>query len=179
MTVACPLDCEFLRDARTFEKTLEREEQAPNLDIRLTEKYLEEHQELIMFLGSLITMGWIRNDGAIDYDVREGLAALVQTYRTLQSGVYYEGIPANPLAAGIYRSVQDGMAEARAAEQQEFGSAKTRDADVLGALLFLQRLEYQHNNGRKRGRAFIQFLHEFYTDAPPAEAAPPTSLILP
>ena len=42
--------------------------------------------------------------GAVDYDVREALEALIRTYRTLESGVYYESVPANPLAANIYRT---------------------------------------------------------------------------
>ena len=32
--------------------------------------------------------------------------------------------------------------------------SETRDADVLGLLVFLQRLEFDRNNGRK-GRAFV------------------------
>ena len=35
---------------------------------------------------------------------------------------------------------------------------KTRDADVLVVLAFLQRLEIDRNNGRKRGRTFIDVL---------------------
>ena len=35
---------------------------------------------------------------------------------------------------------------------------KIRDSDVLGVLAFLQRLEIDRNNGRKRGRAYIDFL---------------------
>jgi len=43
-----------------------------------------------------------------------------------------------------------------------------RDADVLGALVFLQRLELQHNNGRRRGRAFVDFLRAYF----PAQTQP-------
>ena len=45
-----------------------------------------------------------------------------------------------------------------------------RDADVLGVLVFLERLELQHNNGRRRGRAFLDFLRA-YLPEPPAEVA--------
>ena len=176
----CPLDCEYLQDARKHEKPAQlEEEQVPNLDIRVTEEFLQQHEELLLLLGSFVAAGALETDGVVDFDVREGLGALVQTYRTLQSGVYYEGIPPNPLAAAIYRRVQDGMAQARSQETEEFGMTKTRDADVLGGLVFLQRLEYDRNNGRKRGRAFVDFLHGIYRPgAEPAEA-PPASLILP
>jgi hypothetical protein len=36
---------------------------------------------------------------------------------------------------------------------------------VLGVIAFMQRLEYSRNNGRKRSRAFIDFLHGFYMPA--------------
>ena len=71
------------------------------------------------------------------------------------------------------------MEEARRQETERLGMSKTRDADVLGALVFLQRLEYDRNNGRRRGRAFLDFLRALYDSAPGGAAAPPTSLILP
>ena len=180
ISVDCPLDCEFLMDARKHEKPVEvDEEQIPNLDIRVTEQFLEEHQDLIMFLGGIVAMKALLAGGVVDYDVREALTGLVQTYRTLQSGVYYESIPNNPFAAAMYKGVQDAMTEARRKESEQYGMAKTRDSDVLGALVFLQRLEYDRNNGRKRGRAFLDFLRGIYTEDVPAGEAPPPSLILP
>ena len=56
---------------------------------------------------------------------------------------------------------------------------KTRDADILGLLVFLQRLEFARNNGKKRGRAFVDFLSRFYPDAEELPVAEPSSLILP
>ncbi|MSV29886.1 MAG: hypothetical protein EXQ52_14235 [Bryobacterales bacterium] len=37
---------------------------------------------------------------------------------------------------------------------------KTRDGDVLAILAFLQRLEIDQNNGRPRGRAFLNYLRQ-------------------
>jgi hypothetical protein len=180
VTVSCPLDCEYLQDARKHEKPAPLDEnQVPNRDIRVTERFLEEHQDLLMFLGGAVFSGAMETDGAVDFDVREALDALVRTYRTLQSGVYYETLPPNPLAASVCRSVQNAMTEARRQETERLGLSKTRDADVLGSLVFLQRLEYDRNNGRKRGRAFLDFLRGIYTpESADADAAPP-SLIVP
>ena len=52
-----------------------------------------------------------------------------------------------------------------------------RDADVLGVLVFLERLELQHNNGRRRGRAFADFLRVYLLDPPDKKSAPQPSLI--
>ena len=55
---------------------------------------------------------------------------------------------------------------------------KTRDADVLGLLVFLQRFELDRNNGRRRGRAFLDALREFHPPDRSHPASSPSSLIL-
>ena len=110
--------------------------------------------------------------------MREALDALIRTYRTLQSGVYYETRPQNPLAGAVYAAMQNAVAELRRMEQESGGVTRTRDAQVLGLLVFLQRLEIDRNNGRRLGRAFIDFLRTFFAPTPePQQAAP--SLIVP
>ena len=65
-------------------------------------------------------------------------------------------------------------------ETESLGMTKTRDADILGLLVFLQRFELDQNNGRRKGRAFLDALRRVYADeagsAPPAASS---SLILP
>ena len=51
-----------------------------------------------------------------------------------------------------------------------------RDADLLGVLVFLQRLELQHNNGRRRGRAFFDFLRATFPADRAVDLAPAASL---
>jgi hypothetical protein len=181
MTVDCPLDCEYLQEARRHEKPQPIEEsQVPNRDITVSERFLEEHEPLLAFLGGALAEAALGAPGVVDFDVREALDALTRTYRTLQSGVYYEALPGNPLAAGVYARVQDALAEYRRRETQQLGVSRTRDADVLGVFVFLQRVELDRNNGRRRGRAFLDMLRQFYSSA---EAGPSgassSSLILP
>ena len=180
VTVDCPLDCEYLLEAHQHEKPVPIDAaQIPNRDIRVSEEFLNQHDELVIFLGQAMLQGALKTHGAVDFDVREALAALVQTYRTLQSGVFYESVPTNPLAAKIFRAVQQAAAEFRREEVKDGGMARTRDADILGILVFLERLELDRNNGRRRGRAFLDLLRGLY----PAEAGPvsppPSSLLLP
>jgi len=180
VTVSCPLDCVYLRDSRRHEKPEQPSiEQLPNRDIRVSESFLDDHQDLLFFLGQTAGAAALNVPGAVDYDVREALESLIRTYRTLQSGVYYESVPANPLAAGIYAAVQQAVARYREEEQKSLGMTKTRDADILGLLVFLQRLEFARNNGKRRGRAFVDFLSRFYPDAEELPVAEPSSLILP
>jgi hypothetical protein len=179
VTVACPLDCEFLREGRRHEKAPVRDAAGlPNRDIQVSEKLLFANEHLLKFLSLTIFHFATYVPGVVDSDVLEALDGLIRTYRTLQSGVYYESHPTNPLADSIYRTVQDALAEYRGGEQQEFGMTKTRDADVLGLLVFLQHFGLQTDNGRRRGRAFLSALRENYPPAPEPSGSSPSSVIL-
>ena len=180
VTVDCPLDCEYLQEARRHDRPAPGDPNTwPNQDIRVSEEFLSEHQDLMSFLGRTIAATAIDTPGTVDSDVREALDGLTRTYRTLQSGVYYESIPANPLAAHIYRAVQEAAAGWRETERQRLGISHTRDADILGILVFFQRVELSRANGRPRGRAFLDELRSFYVPAPADAGGTPSPLILP
>jgi len=119
VTVDCPLDCVYLRDAHRHEKITPTDpHDFPNKDIRVTEEFLRDHEQLLLFLARILVEAALATPGAADFDVRETLDALVRTYRTLQSGVYYETRPANPLAANMCHKVQAGVEEFRKQEPE-------------------------------------------------------------
>lgn len=180
VTVDCPLDCVYLREAHQHEKIEPVDpHDFPNQDVRVTEEFLREHEPLLLFLARTVLDAALATPGAVDFDVREALEALIRTYRTLESGVYYETRPDNPIAANIGRLVQTGIAELRKKETEDSGMAHTRDADIFGLLVFLQRLELDNNNGRKRGRAYLDFLRGFFPDQAVETAQATSSLIVP
>ena len=177
-SVDCPLDCVYLREAHAHEKPPDFDpDSVPNADIEVTEEFLRANEVLLAFIGTAVYEGALdlgaqattrmavvggSNISCTDYDVREGLEALVKTYRTLSAGLYYESLPVNTFAAAIVDSVQARLADLKKRETEATGSTSIRDATVLSILAFLQRLEYGHNNGRRRSRAFIDFLAGFY-----------------
>ena len=180
VTVDCPFECEYLQESRRHDKPVSIDPATlPNQDVRITESFIEENEGLLTFVGNVILGSALEAHGVIDYDVREALDGLIRTYRTLASGVYYETVPPNPLAAHVFRAVQEAVANYRQREQQELGMTRTRDADILGILVFLQRIELDRNNGRRRGRAFLDSLRAFYSARPDSPAPAPSSLILP
>jgi hypothetical protein len=142
---------------------------------------LKRNEPLLIVLASgLANAALSAGTHVIDLDMREALASLVSTYRALQSGLYYNMTPDNPIAAGVEKAVQS-----RIAELEQFLKDKNsalRNSDVLGVLAFLQRMEIQKNNGRPKSRAFIDFLREFFPVQPPQgepEPSSPSGLILP
>jgi hypothetical protein len=141
----------------------------PNQDVHLTEEFIQQHEELIVWLTMALRQA-MEKERAVDLDSKEALDALIRTYRTLESGLIYETRPQNPFAAAIQTAMRESVEELRTHQAQEAGMQTLRDADVLGALVFLQRLELQHDNGRRRGRAFFDFLRSYFP-APPAPAS--------
>lgn len=163
VTVNCPLDCPHLREARKHDRPVAlAEEEIPNREIRISEQFLEEHEGLLSAVGQTLVNAGMTIPGAVDSDFREALAALIRTQRTLASGLYYESLPENTVAAHIFRALQSGIATFQREEKERTGMARTRDADVLAILVFVERLGLDRNNGRPRGRAFLDFLRELY-----------------
>lgn len=158
VTVRCPSDCEFLIEARKHERPMEIDpEQIPHRDVQLTDEFIEDNANLIMVLSATIVIESDRNR-LVDADAREALAGLIQTYRTAQSGVIYESVPSNPLAARLYRALQEAVAEFLKREKAVFGMAKTRESDIMRGLVFLHIFSLDRNNGRPFGRSFLDAL---------------------
>jgi len=116
-------------------------------------------------LGSKLLEASLDSPGVVDSDVREALESLIRTYRTLQSGLYYETRPANLIAAGLHQRMQEAVESLRK-ELAEKNAMPLRDAEILGTLVFLERVELHETNGRPRGRAFIDYLRAYF---PPSE----------
>jgi hypothetical protein len=170
-SIDCPLDCPYLRDAHAHEKPPEVDgSRLPNRDIPISEKFLETNQVLLAFFAVTVFEAARLNTAATDWDVREALEALIGTFRALESRLHYEPRPDNVYAAGIVAHIQAKLADIKRREMEASGVSTIRDSAVLAMLTFLQRLEYAHNNGRKRSRAFIDFLGGFYTPAQTSEA---------
>jgi hypothetical protein len=169
ITVSCPLECPYLQEARRHEKAPEvAPQRLPNPDVSITERFLNDNARLFTITGQALVRITLGSAGVVDNDVRDALEALTRTYRTLQTGLVYETRPANLLAAGIQQRLRAELDEARKQLKESTGVETVRDTDVLGVLVMFQRLEFAHNNGRARGRAFIDFLrYEFPELAPP------------
>ncbi len=170
-TIACPPACEYLKEARLHEQppTIP-EDQIPNRDIRISEQFLREREALLFTLALALKRAMETGD-AVDFDAREALDGQIRRYRALEAGLIYEFRPPNTYAAAIQQGLDSAIAELRKGLDERPGAPAVPGADILGVLVFLQRLEMQYNNGRRRGRAFRDFLTG-YLPEPPAAAAP-------
>jgi hypothetical protein len=168
-TIDCPSTCDYLREARAHERLAPvSRDDIPNQDIRVTEQFLREHEPLVALVG-LALVGAMEKQRAVDRDAGEALDAMIRTYRTTQSGLIYETRPQNPYAASIQEALKESIADLSKKLAEKSGMHTLRDADLLGTLVFLQRLQIQHHNGRPRCRAFVDFLREMFPAAEHSE----------
>jgi hypothetical protein len=161
VTVQCPFTCVYLIESREHDVRPQPEPSTlPNMDISVDEPFLRRNESLLTMLAlAILKSSVFDGDTLIDTDVRAALAALVQTYRTLQSGLVYETRPDNPLAGKVVTAVQETVGQIR--EYLAKNDARLDDRDVLKVLVFFQRMEFSGHNGRPKSRAFIQFLGGF------------------
>jgi hypothetical protein len=161
-SIDCPLDCQYLQEARAHERPAPiHEEDLLNKDVQVNEDFVRKHEHVVLWLGSALARV-MEARKAVDGDAREGLEALIKTYRTLKSGLIYETRPSNPYAAQIQEAMKLAIDELHKNLAETSGLQTLRDTDILGTLVFLQRLELQYNNGRRRGRAFLDFLRAYF-----------------
>lgn len=178
--MSCPLDCPYLREARSHEKPSPVDpKQIPNRDIEVGEPFLNRNEVLLAAVMQAVVEAGLGTPGAVDADVREALDSLVRTYRTRESGLYYETRPANLIAVAVMERIQKSVEDFRQALAKQSGMETLRDADLLGVLVFLESVEYQLDNGRKRGRAFLDMLRQQSAVVAPEAPASGSGLLLP
>ncbi len=183
-TIACPSTCEFLKEARFHEQPPPiAEDQIPNRDVRVSEQFLRDREPLVFTLALALKRALESVDG-VDHDAREALDGEIRKYRALDVGLVVESRPPNTYAAAIQQKLDEAIDELRKAEaahrsaepehglQQPAADWKLRDTDMLGVLVFLQRLEMQYNNGRRRGKAFRDFLTGYLPESASSVAGP-------
>jgi hypothetical protein len=189
VTIDCPSDCTYLRQAREHEKvrTVEDVDQSAMFpEIEIPEHFLYEHRELIMGIsfalancarggGSLggSVDGSVGNLSLADHDLIAALSSLVQSYRTLvESSLIYEQATTNLVHQKIAREVARMVNEFRDEEVKHLGYSRLKDSDVLKALVFWVRMAITRTSGRPKSRAFVDFLFTQFQEKVSGIAAP-------
>ncbi len=179
-TIDCPLDCPYLIESRQHERRSGLSpEDFPYKEVRVTETFLREQEELLTATAQFVLAAAFEAPGAVDRDVRAALDSLARTYKSLESGVHYQTLPDSPVAQDVAAQIQGALQHFREEETRRAGLTHTRDVDVLGVIVFLLRMAIDHDNGRRLGRSFIDFLHGHFRPATPSAAAGPSPLIVP
>jgi hypothetical protein len=147
----------------------------PFADVRIPFEFAQSHSVLLTALMSSIWEYARHHRQVVDTDVIAALQALAETYRTLSSGLYYERPPDYLYRRELYHALKTGLEEFKQAEVQRYGLATTRDSEIRDAMIFLTQLGATRENGRPKGRAFLDLIR---TQLAPEESAQPASNIV-
>ncbi|MDQ2712962.1 MAG: hypothetical protein M3Y24_12180 [Acidobacteriota bacterium] len=173
VSLSCPLECEYLQEAHRREKPLSvAEDQISYSDVMVSEEMVRTHEELLLFCVYALVQAALRTSGAIDADVMSALEALIQTHRTLESGLVYETRPENMVALAVQRSFVASLADYQKLRAERETMAHVRNSDLLAMLVFLHRIGQQNQNGRPRGRMFLDLLRQMTPESSVEERAP-------
>ena len=177
VSLACPIGCEYLREAHRHEKSLPVDpKEVSDPDIDVSEHFVRSHEELLLFCVYSLVQAALRTAGAVDTDVLVALEALIKTYRTTEAGLLYETRPENTLAASVQRAFSDSLADYQKVKDEKESDTPATNAEILTMLVFLRRIGQQNQNGRPRGRMYIDMLSHMTPNAGVDERAP--SIIL-
>ena len=177
VSLSCPLECQYLQEAHRHEKPIAlSENRIPDPDIEVSEEFLHEQQELLLFSMHSLAQAALRTPGAVDTDVLDALEALIKTQRTAESGLLYQTQSENSIAAAVQRRFSDALAEYRKQRAEREPLKPVRDSEMLKILAFLRRFGLRSLNGRARGRMYLDLLRQMTPAADVDERAP--SIIL-
>jgi hypothetical protein len=183
VTLDCPSECPYLRQAREHEKPhaiTPAEQLAMFPDVEIAEQFLYDRQELILGMSFALAKSAragrsLDGRALADRELIEALSALAESYQTLvQSSLVYQPPTANLVQQQIAREVETMVKEFREAEQKHVGYSRLRDSEVLKALVFLLRMGLSRTSGRPKSRAFVDFLFAQFPESESAIAAPDT-----
>jgi hypothetical protein len=176
VTLDCPSDCPYLRQAREHEKPRPAEQfdaASLFLQIEVSEQFTYEREHLLMGLSYALTKAAHADLSLNDRDLITSLTAMCSSYeRLVNSGLHYEQPLTSRAHQAVAAQIEEMVKQYREAEQKHTGYSNLRDADVLRALVFLLRLAHGRTTGRPKSRAFIDFLSAQFPEEKSAVLTP-------
>jgi hypothetical protein len=179
VTLDCPSDCPYLRQAREHEKPRSAEQfdaSALFLQVEISDQFTYQHEHLLMGLSYALAQAAHADRGLNDRDLISALSALCTKYeRLVNSGLHYEQPLTSSMQHAASAMLEEMLKQYREAEQQQLGHSTLRDSDVLKALVFLLRLGHGRTSGRPKSRAFVDFLFAQFPEQKSGLAGPSDS----
>ena len=176
VTLDCPSECPYLQQAREHEKPRSTDQIDPAglfLEIAVSDQFLYEKEHLLMGLMYTLAKSARADRSLRDQDLIAALTVLTKSYeRRVNSGLHYEQPLTDDSQRRVAIEVEDMVHEYREAEQKHTGYSALRDSEVLKALVFLVRLAHARTSGRRKARAFVEFLFAQFPERKSAVLTP-------
>jgi len=166
VTIDCPSDCPYLVASRQYDAG-RREidwKSVPFSEVEISHGFAQSHAPLMMALLACIGRYAREHRQVVDTDAVASLKALAESYRTLSSGLYYENPPDFLYQRELYQELKSTLEEFQRTETQTQGLTSTRNSDIRDTLIYLTKLGAIRDNGRPKGRAFLDMVRGVTTD---------------
>jgi hypothetical protein len=177
VTIDCPHDCVYLMESRKIE--LERMQidwsKVPFAESKFDRQFAITNGHLLNFIDHAVCKFGVENPATVDTDIVAVLQTLAESYRTQASGIFYEKPIDYALQRALYESIKTAITEFRKKETERAGMTTVRDSDVRDSLIFLTQLAAVHENGRPKGRAYLDLIRRQF---PKEEFQKPASNIV-
>lgn len=160
VTIDCPSECIHLAASRQYDLSrLEPDwSNVPFPDVKISRQFAETRGNLLTEVEHAICIFAADHRELVDQDVLAALQALAETYRTQASGIIYERLPDYPLHRALYQHVNDAMKQLAESLHRDTGVIAVHDSDFRDVAIVLAQLCAIHQNGRPKGRAFLDMI---------------------
>lgn len=182
VTMDCPRGCAHLISARRYEiehrKPIEPDA-IPFPELEFSPEILQRHPEALSAIGRGILGFAQQNGGVRDREILTALRALAETYRTLETGIYFERPPDEPLARALYGQLGQALQEFKEQHSEPSGFTTIKDSEIFRLLVFWLRVAVRETNARPKARALVDFLYARFPAASAAVEREAPRIILP
>lgn len=176
--IDCPSNCVYLHAGREYESSkLARTAIPPRRTERLWEPvFLRTHYPLVMGVSQVITAARRSSSELADSDVIAAFDSLLQTFSTLDKGIYYDFAPERLIQRELYLAIKqflEGPTESRLVSE-----SRPTTSQILDSLQFMKELSSEITLPRPKSRAFLDHLENVSRDFAQSQPEEPR-LILP
>ena len=162
VTIDCPGDCTYLIASRDYDLSRLSVDgsKLPFPESKFQPGFAREHRVMLTEIDYALCRYAADHREVVDSDVFAALHALAETYRTQSSGIIYEKPPDYALQRGLYEAIRAAIKKFREETERKMGMAVVRDSEIRDVLIYHAQLSAIHNNGRPKGRAYLDLLRE-------------------
>ena len=184
VTLDCPSDCPYLRQARQHEKPYSAQVSGEELflDVEVSDQFLYEREHLLVGLSYGLARAARANRLLNDRDLIGALRDACASQQTLvRSGLHAAQPTLSAAQAAIIAEIQAMLNQYGEVERRETGRSSLTGTDTLRALVFLVRMAYSRTSGRLKSRALVDFLLAEFpeTESGPASPQAAGSIVIP
>ena len=162
--IDCPSDCVYLHAGREYESSkLARTTLPPQRTERLWEpSFLRANYPLMIGLSQVISVVRRSSPELADHDVQATFDSLLQTFNTLDKGIYYDFAPESSIQRDLYLALKQFLE--RPAESRLVSESRPTTSQILEVLQFMKELSVGITLPRPKSRAFLDHLESVSRD---------------